>query len=109
MIHHGIQILIQNSCLFKTIEFLVFFTLLRSIYRNFSLAVNSDRKTDLTVRSVERGDGVPTPSRGVDGDKITFGEPVLTMRSSSRGVGDKESGVRMVGVKGVGCVLGDES
>ena len=49
--------LIQNSCLFSTIvAFLLAFKLLRSIYLSFSLLVNSDSSTDLTDRSVERGE-----------------------------------------------------
>ena len=77
--------------------FLEFLTLLLSMYRNFSLAENSDRKTLFTVRSVTLGEGVVTPSRGDVGERMRLGEDDLW---SSCWTGDKESGDMLVGVSG---------
>ena len=81
---------IQNSCLFNTIAFLAWF---RSTYLIFSLCVNSDKKTLLTVRSVSLGDGV-IPSLGELG-RITLGDIGL----SGGGAGDRHSGLRLEGVR----------
>ena len=88
---------IQNSCLFNTIAFFAWF---RSTYLIFSLWVNSDKKTLLTVRSVSRGDGVVIPSLGELG-RITLGD---IGRSGGGGGGEagggvKDRGLRLEGVR----------
>ena len=82
---------IQNSCLFNTIAFFAWF---RSTYLIFSLCVNSDKKTLLTVRSVSRGDGV-IPSLGELG-RITLGD--IGRSGGGGGGGERDRGLRLEGV-----------
>ena len=90
----------QNSCLFNTIVFLAFLTLLRSMYLSFSAAVNSVRKTLLTLRSVTLGEGRAPSPLGVPGAKITLGESGLS--SDSRGEGSERGDIWAV----CACALG---
>jgi len=48
----------QNSCLLRTSEGLVGFTLLLSMYLSFSVALNSDNRTPFTDKSVALGEGL---------------------------------------------------
>ena len=88
---------IQNSCLFNTIAFFAWF---RSTYLSFSLWVNSDKKTLLTVRSVSRGDGVVMPSLGELG-RITLGDIGLSGGGGGDRGGDRgrDRGLRSEGVR----------
>ena len=63
----------QNSCLFNTIVFLLFFMLLLSMYLILSLLLNSDMRTLFTLRSVTRGE-VETISLGDVDTSISLGE-----------------------------------
>ena len=85
---------IQNSCLFNTIAFFAGF---RSTYLIFSLCVNSDKKTLLTVRSVSLGEGV-TPSLGEVG-RIRLGE--RGGAGGGSGGGDRDRGLMSEGVRAV--------